>query len=74
MAKILISLSVLFLTLSAVFGVLNTNKARELRQAAERSHVETPPLAHEKASQAPAATVADANATSAAIERGTKRN
>jgi hypothetical protein len=37
MAKILISLSVLFLTLSAVFGVLNTNKARELRQVAERS-------------------------------------
>ncbi len=37
MAKILISLSVLFLTLSAVFGVLNTNKARELRQTAERS-------------------------------------
>lgn len=36
MARILISLSVLFLTLSAVFGVLNTNKARELRQAAER--------------------------------------
>jgi hypothetical protein len=34
MAKILISLSVLFLTLSAVFGVLNTNKARELRRAA----------------------------------------
>ena len=34
MAKILISLSVLFLTLSAVFGVLNTNKARELRRTA----------------------------------------
>jgi cell shape-determining protein MreC len=35
MAKILISLSLLFLTLSAVFGVLNTNKTRELREAAE---------------------------------------
>ena len=70
MAKILISLSVLFLTLSAVFGVLNTNKARELRQAAERSHVGTPPpVAHEKEHQTPVATVADANATSAAIER-----
>jgi hypothetical protein len=34
MAKILISLSLLFLTLSAVFGVLNTNKARDLRVAA----------------------------------------
>ncbi len=70
MAKILISLSVLFLTLSAVFGVLNTNKARELRQAAERSHVGTPPaVAHEKENQTPVATVADANATSAAIEK-----
>lgn len=37
MSKILITLSVLFLTLSAVFGVLNTNKARELRSVAERS-------------------------------------
>ena len=40
MARILISLSVLFLTLSAVFGVLNTNKARELRGVAERSNLE----------------------------------
>jgi hypothetical protein len=68
MAKILISLSVLFLTLSAVFGVLNTNKARELRQAAERSQVETPPVAPEKESQAQAANLADANARSAGIE------
>lgn len=37
MARILISLSVLFLTLSAVFGVLNTSKARELREASSRS-------------------------------------
>ena len=34
MAKILLSLSVLFLTLSAVFGVLNTNRARTLREVA----------------------------------------
>ena len=40
MARILISLSVLFLTLSAVFGVLNTNKARELREVAQRSSIE----------------------------------
>ena len=39
MARILISLSVLFLTLSAVFGVLNTNKARELRESAVRSSI-----------------------------------
>lgn len=37
MSKILITLSVLFLTLSAVFGVLNTSKTRGLREAAERS-------------------------------------
>jgi hypothetical protein len=39
MPKILIGLSVLFLTLSAVFGVLNTNKAQELRATAERTNV-----------------------------------
>ncbi|MGI8820932.1 MAG: hypothetical protein ACR2ID_08725 [Chthoniobacterales bacterium] len=39
MSKILIILSVLFLTLSAGFGVLNTNKARELRSVAERSRI-----------------------------------
>ena len=39
MSKILIGLSVLFLSLSAVFGVLNTNKAQELRAAAERSSI-----------------------------------
>lgn len=37
MAKLLIALSVLFLTLSAVFGVLNTSKARTLRDAAEKN-------------------------------------
>jgi len=55
MAKILISLSFLFLTLSAVFGVLNTNKARELRQAAERNRSERPAVVHEKQNPAPAA-------------------
>ncbi|MFN2507626.1 MAG: hypothetical protein ABR589_02515 [Chthoniobacterales bacterium] len=38
MAKTLISLSVLFLTLSAVFGVLNTTKTRNLREAAEQGN------------------------------------
>ena len=37
MAKILISLSILFLTLSAVFGVLNTNNARVLRQLSDKN-------------------------------------
>ncbi len=36
-SKILIGLSVLFLTLSAVFGVLNTSKTRGLREEAERT-------------------------------------
>lgn len=36
-SKVLIGLSVLFLTLSAVFGVLNTSKTRELRSEAERN-------------------------------------
>jgi hypothetical protein len=37
MPKILITLTVLFLTLSAVFGVLNTNKTRALRDLAARN-------------------------------------
>ncbi|MBA3881456.1 MAG: hypothetical protein H0X73_01830 [Chthoniobacterales bacterium] len=37
MPKILVTLTVLFLTLSAVFGVLNTTKARSLREIAARS-------------------------------------
>jgi multidrug efflux pump subunit AcrA (membrane-fusion protein) len=40
MAKLLIGLSVLFMTLSAVFGVLNTSKARTLRDVAEKSSQE----------------------------------
>lgn len=38
-SKVLIGLSVLFLTLSAVFGVLNTSKTRELRSEVERTDV-----------------------------------
>ncbi len=37
MPKILITLTILFLSLSVVFGVLNTNKARSLRETAARS-------------------------------------
>jgi multidrug efflux pump subunit AcrA (membrane-fusion protein) len=40
MGKILISLSVLFLILSALFGVLNTSKARNLRDVADRTATE----------------------------------
>lgn len=68
MAKILISLSVLFLTLSAVFGVLNTTKARELRKAAERNRLAAPPVAREKETQAHAANLTAADAKSAVIE------
>ena len=64
MSKILVSLSVLFLTLSAVFGVLNTNKTRGLRAAAERSDTaradtERLRLAKEKEVQAREAKVAE---------------
>ncbi|CAN5502522.1 hypothetical protein BH18VER1_BH18VER1_15790 [soil metagenome] len=37
MPKVLITLTILFLTLSAVFGVLNTNKYRNLRDLAAQS-------------------------------------
>jgi hypothetical protein len=73
MAKILIGLSVLFLTLSAVFGVLNTSKARSLREAAEqnttaRSEAEQARLAKEKEIQAREASVAAAAAKNADVE------
>lgn len=71
MAKILISLSVLFLTLSAVFGVLNTNKARDLRQMAERSRLaegETARVPAARENQAQEKNVAAANAKSAVSE------
>ncbi len=65
MARILLSLSVLFLTLSAVFGVLNTNKARELRRVAQaettaQAEAEQIRLAKEKALKAREATLAAA--------------
>ena len=64
MSKILISLSVLFLTLSAVFGVLNTSKTRELREVAERNETaraeaEQVRLAKEKEIQAREAKLAE---------------
>lgn len=67
MSRILLSLSVLFLSLSAVFGVLNTNKARGLREIADRSsaaQAETEPMriAREKEIQAREAAVAEAKA------------
>ena len=74
MAKILICLSVLFLTLSAVFGVLNTNKARELREAAskgpttEQAEAEQVGIAKEKALKAREADLAAAAARQAETE------
>jgi nitrogen fixation protein FixH len=73
MAKILIGLSVLFLTLSAVFGVLNTNKARSLREAANQNtavgaQAEQARLAKEKEIQAREASVAAAAAKNTEVE------
>ncbi|MEP6809932.1 MAG: hypothetical protein ABI992_06790 [Chthoniobacterales bacterium] len=73
MAKILLSLSVLFLTLSAVFGVLNTNKARTLREAAtrvdiERAEAEQVRSAKDKSLQAREAKVAGEAAKNAKAE------
>ncbi len=73
MGKILIGLSVLFLTLSAVFGVLNTGKARTLREAAEQNGArgmqsEQARLAKEKEIQAREAGVAAAAAKNAETE------
>lgn len=73
MAKILIGLSVLFLTLSAVFGVLNTSKARTLRDAAEknsaaRAQAEQIRMAKEKEIQKREAAVAAAAAKNADTE------
>lgn len=67
MSKILITLSVLFLTLSAVFGVLNTTKSREVRAAAARSEIaraeaEQVRLAKEKEIEAREKTIAEATA------------
>ena len=72
-SKVLIGLSVLFLTLSAVFGVLNTSKTRELRSEAERkefarAEAERLRIAKEKEINAREATVAAADAKSAEAE------
>ena len=72
-SKVLIGLSVLFLTLSAVFGVLNTSKTRELRSEAERNEfaraeAERLRVAKENEIKSREAKVADANAKSAEAE------
>ena len=73
MAKILLSLSVLFLTLSAVFGVLNTSKTRNLRElsdrtALERTQTEQMRVVKEKELQAREAAAAAATAKAAETE------
>ena len=70
-SKLLIGLSVLFLTLSAVFGVLNTSKTRELRTEAERSErarFEAERLRIEKESQVKPAARNNASADGKAAE------
>jgi hypothetical protein len=69
MAKILISLSLLFLTLSAVFGVLNTNKTRGLREVAEQNS-----LARARAEQAQAAREKEMKPTEASIPAAAANN
>ena len=73
MPKILISLTVLFLTLSAVFGVLNTSKSRSLREVAtradtERAEVEQVRIAREKELQTREVSIAEASARYAETE------
>ncbi|MDQ6914146.1 MAG: hypothetical protein M3119_03020 [Verrucomicrobiota bacterium] len=73
MGKILISLSVVFLLLSALFGVLNTSKARNLRDLADRNSTDRPQLeqaraAKEKELQAREASVAAAASKNAESE------
>jgi hypothetical protein len=72
-SKVLIGLSVLFLTLSAVFGVLNTSKTRELRSEAERNEfaraeAERLRVAKETEIKSREAKVADLDAKSAEVE------
>ena len=72
-SKVLIGLSVLFLTLSAVFGVLNTSKTRELRSEAERNEfaraeAERLRIAKESEIKSREAKVATADAKSAEAE------
>lgn len=73
MAKILLSLSLLFLTLSAVFGVLNTSKAWNLRDAASKADSAQAEaaqlrLAKEKALQTRETALAAAAAQDAQVE------
>lgn len=73
MPRILLSLSLLFLTLSAVFGVLNTGKARNLRETAGQAGGQQPQLeqarvAKEKEIHAREASVAAAAAKNAVTE------
>lgn len=72
-SKVLIGLSVLFLTLSAVFGVLNTSKTRDLRSEAERNEfaraeAERLRIAKEAEIKSREAKVASADAKSAEAE------
>lgn len=73
MQKILISLTILFLSLSAVFGVLNTGRSRNLREVAARSdtaraEAEYVRLAKERELKVSEASAAEASARSAASE------
>ncbi|MFN2476574.1 MAG: hypothetical protein ABR526_09585 [Chthoniobacterales bacterium] len=73
MRKLLITLTVLFVTLSAVFGVLNTNKTRSLRDVAARNDTaraesEQVRIAREKEIRTREAKLADAAAKSADTE------
>jgi hypothetical protein len=72
-SKVLIGFSVLFLTLSAVFGVLNTSKTRELRSEADRkefarAEAERLRIAKEKEIKAREEAVAAVDAKSAEAE------
>ena len=72
-SKVLIGLSILFLSLSAVFGVLNTSKTRELRSQTERNDLaraeaERLRVAKEKEVKAREANVAVADAKSTETE------
>ena len=73
-SKVLIGLSVLFLTLSALFGVLNTSKTRELREDADRkefarAEAERLRIAKERDMKSREETVAAAGAKSTEAEK-----
>ena len=69
MPRILIGLSVLFLALSAIFGVLNTSKARTLRDAADKNSA-----ARAQAEQARIAKEKEIAAREAAVAAATAKN